>query len=73
MDTIVVWLALKIVLLVKKTVKLPVLTQNAPLSAVSYAICARSLAKMNALTHLALCCATSRATGYLAISHVIRI
>ena len=67
------WLALKIVLLVKKIVKLPALTQNVLLNAARFAICARNLAKMNALTHLALCCATSRAIGNLAISHVIRI
>ena len=67
-----VWLALKIVLHVKKIVKLPALTQSALISAVRYAIHARNLAKMLALTHLALGCATSRAIGSLVISHVMR-
>jgi hypothetical protein len=67
-----VWLALKIVLRVKKIAKLLALTQSALISAVRYAICARNFAKINALTHLALGCATSRAIGNLAISHVMR-
>ena len=67
-----VWLALKIVLRVKKIAKLPALTQSALISAVRYVICARSLAKMLALTHLALGCATSRAIGNLVITHVMR-